>query len=152
MASLIYEILVNSVAKPIAKLLLKKYLHEDVVPAGEAITDIAKKRLDDVQDARELARHFESIADRVVARLVPIFGEDEQSKHMHVKSVARELAACLSANVSSELFVAHDLRQKKIEEHLRAAHRIPPGTLSRAERDLYDRALNVSVRYLNSSP
>jgi hypothetical protein len=139
------EILIGTLGAPLAKLLLKNYLEDPAETVGLSLIDLAKKKIEDHLEQRNVQRKFEDLGDKIAAQLAPLFREIDDGA---VKSLGHELAKALDGHLSADFFLTHDLDPSRLALELRRVHPLPKGHFSAAEEQLYDRALVEIARYV----
>lgn len=143
-------ILLSTLALPVGKFLLKKYL--ELPEPADAIADellkLAGKKITDPFEKEDAKQEFEKLASNVVRQLVPLFEGMSDDK---TELICAEMQATLSGNLDAEFFLKRDLDPARLTQAFKEARPLPAGQLDPSETALYERVLTETVRYLVAS-
>lgn len=109
--SLGFATAVAKLGPPIAEFLLKHYISEGAAASGKGLIDVAAGRITDEESQRVAVRQFEDIGDKVVRRLLPLFGNVED---VSAEAVASEVGLALAAHFVGGVFPRTGSRPGKI--------------------------------------
>ncbi len=147
--STLADLLILNLGARFTKLLVESWLGKE---AGTTVLgdvfDILKGRIQSGADQKKAKREFEELGDRMARELLPLFERAVQQGHVNAEAVVLELEATLAGLTSSRFLVQRDLDSGAILADLRQSRPLPVGHFSHAETDLYERALESSVRHL----
>ncbi|MDB5391487.1 MAG: inlA 2 [Planctomycetaceae bacterium] len=139
------DIAVN-MAGALGRFLVRRYLKEPVDVPGESLLAIARRKLTDVIQQREVARQFEDYADRIVQHLWrSLESRLKEQPALDLNAVAREIADTLGQTVSSDFVMRKRLEPAPLTDAFKAT-RVP--ALPELERQAYELTLDESLRYL----
>jgi hypothetical protein len=135
-----------SIAKNILQIWLKD--HSAIASAGSGIIDILKSKTQDALAARNGARRFEDLGDKVALTLIPVFGA-YKLEESSLESIAREVSdAITSADISTKLLASLSYEPTKLVAHIKKRHPNGDQLFSESEAALYNRAIDLASQYL----
>ena len=146
----IKELLRDKLAPAISRVILKHAFGVDAATIAGPLLDWLSGQFKNREEARQAERFAQTIANRVVDGLVPVF-ERDHSPDLNAEAVALTLGETLDQHFDGKFLVAHDLDPERIT---RAAFQLrPPGDLRRASYStsdiaLYERALPALIQAL----
>ena len=115
------EIIVFEIGAIIAKAILKAWLKPSdvVVDTGSDIIDLLKSKSNDMFAARNGARQFESIGDKIAQSLMPIFQAETDLDDAGRTSVALAVAETIKeSNITSSLLASLNLEPAELTKFL----------------------------------
>jgi hypothetical protein len=147
--STLADLLVLNLGARFTKLLVESWFGKG---AGTTIVgdvvDVFKGRIQSTADQKKAKRELEELGDRMARELLPLFEDAERLGHVNVEAVALALDSALAGLKSSRPLVQKDLEPGAILGELKQTRPLPSAQFSQAETDLYERALERSVRQL----
>jgi hypothetical protein len=169
------DLLILKLGARFTKLLIESWLGKDArtTIAGDVV-DLLTGQFQSAADRKKAKREFEEVGDRMARELLPLFEDAEKRGHVnaevvlamestladlttsdakkrgHVNAEAVVLAleSTLTDLTTSALLIKKDLDPGAILDELKQARPLPPAQYSQAETDLYDLALERSVRHV----
>jgi hypothetical protein len=145
------EIIVFEIGASIAKAILKAWLKPSDV-AGEIssdIVDLLKSKSTDVFAARNGARQFESIGDKISQSLMPLFQAETDLDDAERTSVALAAVETIKeSNISSSLLASLNLEPVELTKFLLVSKSEKTRDFSQTETNLYHRVIQETSRYI----
>ena len=151
------SLLLSGVGLPSSILLLNWWLNGGDaagIPAnlgeevGKSLLKIAADKIKDILGQNKAKREFEVLGEKLATKLLPLFEESTKRGNCDAKKVIGELQFTLGTQPTPGLLVKKDLDPARIAAEMRARHQIDATTFTTAERELYEMALDQSVRHL----
>ncbi len=146
--SALADLLVINLGSRFTKLLVESWLGKGGTTAiiGDVV-DIFKGRIQGAADQKKAKREREELCDRMARELLPLFERAEQQGQVNVEAVVLALESTLGGLTNSRFLVERNLDSGAILAELKQKRNLP-SQLSGAEDELYERALERSVRQL----
>lgn len=143
------DLLILNLGATFTKLLIESWLGKGAATtiAGSVI-DLFKGRIQGAADQKKAKRELEELGDRMARELLPLFESAEKQGHVNAEAVVLALESTLAGLTSSPYLIQKDLDPGAILAELRKTRPLPVAQFSQAETDLYERALERSVRHL----
>ncbi len=148
------ETLVLTVGSAVAKSILTTWLKEKPLATATttSILEVLKSKTNDVLAARNGARQFEAIEDKVAANLVPVFRSyefDQVSRDASYQAVAEQVALAITrASISAQLLAKFNNEPSKLSHHIQVSYPVGNRDLSELESALYKRSIDLSAQYI----
>jgi Leucine-rich repeat (LRR) protein len=131
-----------------AKLLLEIWLGKgNLNTAGGDTIDVLQRWVEGKLDRRRAHRDLEEVGERLASEFLPLFQDAQRRGQLNLEAIILALDTALEGATTASFFVAKDMEPSFLLTELKRARPIPVG-FSQAEEDLYNRALEASVRYL----
>lgn len=143
------DLLVLKLGGRFTKLLIESWLGKGArsTVAGDVV-DLLTGRIQSVADRKKAERELDELGDRMARELLPLFESAERQGHINAEAVVLALEATLARLTGSTYLIQKDLDPGAILAETRKTRPLPAAHFSQAETDLYDRALERSVRHL----
>jgi len=143
------DLLILKLGARLTKLLIESWLGKGAgtTIAGD-VADLLTGRIQSTADRRKAEREFDELGDRMARELLPLFENAERQGHVNAEAVVLALESTLSGLTRSAYLVQKDLDSRAILTEMRKTKPLPAAQFSQAETDLYDHALERSVRHL----
>ncbi len=145
------EIIVFEIGAIIAKAILKAWLKpsDAVVDTGSDILDLLKRKSNDMFSARNGARQFESIGDKISQSLIPIFQSETSLDDEGRTSVALAVAETIKeSSITAALLASFNLEPVELTKFLLLSKSEKTRDFSQAETNLYYRVIQEASRYI----
>jgi hypothetical protein len=143
----IETILINALALPMGKFLLKKYFASPLDDIGGSLLTLAGKEIVDRKTKKESADEFERLSRAAVNRLLPLFNDYEGRRDVNVETVIHEIATTLDGKIDAKFFLEKDLDAKELEAELKKQRPLPT-YIESVNVELYNRGLKGIVQAL----
>jgi NACHT domain/Leucine Rich repeats (2 copies) len=146
--STLADLLVINLGARFTKLLVESWLGKGATTTviGDVV-DVFKGRIQSAADQKKAKREFEELGDRMARELLPLFERAEQRGQVNVEAVILALESTLGGLTNSRFLVERNLDSGAILAELKQKQPLP-SQLFEAEDELYERALERSVRQL----
>ncbi|MEA2562662.1 MAG: hypothetical protein QOH06_4166 [Acidobacteriota bacterium] len=143
------DLLILNLGARFTKLLIESWLGKGAgtTIAGDVV-DLLKGRFQSTAERKKAEREFEELGDRMARELLPLFESAEKQGHVNAEAVVLALESTLSGLTRSAYLIQKDLDPGAILAEMRKTRPLPAAHFSQAETDLYERALERSVRHL----
>ncbi|HET9228256.1 MAG TPA: NACHT domain-containing protein, partial [Thermoanaerobaculia bacterium] len=143
------DLLILKLGARFTKLLIESWLGKGArsTVAGDAV-DVLSGRIQSVADRKKAERELDELGDRMARELLPLFENAEKQGHVNADAVVLALESTLSGLMGTPYLIQKDLDPGSILTETRKTRPLPAAQFSQAETDLYDRALERSVRNL----
>ncbi len=143
------DLLILNLGARFSKLLIESWLGKGTgtTIAGDVV-DLLKGRFQSTAERKKAEREFEELGDRMARELLPLFESTERQGHVNAEAVVLALESTLSGLTRSAYLIQKDLDPGAILTEMRKTRPLPAAQFSQAETDLYERALERSVRQL----
>ncbi len=143
------DLLILKLGARLTKLLIESWLGKGAgTTIAVVVVDLLTGRFQSTADRRKAEREFEELGDRMARELLPLFESAEKQGHVNAEAVVLALESNLAGLTRSVYLIQKDLDPGTILTDLRTTPSLPPAQFSQAETDLYERALEHSVRHL----
>ncbi len=140
--------IIDSLAIPLAKVLVKSYLGEPAATVAGGLLTIAARSVDDEFSQKQIEREFTALAESIIRRILPLFENAKNLDQGSLKAVTLQIAEALKHSATTKHFLANDLDCQTIYRSIAASHPSPQGQFSEAENALYYRGLRETITYL----
>ncbi|HEX5718068.1 MAG TPA: NACHT domain-containing protein, partial [Thermoanaerobaculia bacterium] len=143
------DLLILKLGARLTKLLIESWLGKGagMTIAGD-VADLLTSRIQSTADRRKAEREFEELGDRMARELLTLFESAKRQGHVNKEAVVLALESTLDGLTSSPFLIQEDLDPRAILTEIRKTKPLPAAQFSQAETDLYERALEHSVRHL----
>ena len=147
--TILFDLLVLKLGTRLTKILLETWLGKGA-PAtlGGDVADLLQGRIQSAADRWKAQRQFEEIGARMAIELTPLFESVQSRGQLNPEPVIRELEATLAGRVTADFLVLKDLDPRALCAELKRLRPLPQAQYSEAEEELYERALERTVRHL----
>lgn len=141
------ETLTKNLAQPISKAVGHMFFGEIGAAAGGGIGAIINAKVSDYYARRELSRRLDSLAEKIVESLLPIF-EDTAEATKAIEPISLQLAPAVLHIANSNYLIGQNLDPQLILKDVRQQFPLPKNQHTELECQLYERALERLVRCL----
>lgn len=148
------ELLITTVGAAVAKGLISVWLKDSPVSvaATASVVDILQAKTNNIIAARQGARVFDAIGDRIAENLEPLFASHEfgtTDNDASYAAVAKEVAEAIGiAKLSNSLLAQINHDPTRLAAYIKEQHPKSTEMLSEKEASLYNRTIELSAQYV----